>query len=115
MSSNPASPEPVAPTTPETNNVDLPTMLSTPTVHKLSTTIPFTTGHVMRDESLIALGYEMIGYIVGPMPSTQFLEFLPAKRGIPLRNNPFKGLANHEHETAMYNPFVCILLFLTAK
>ena len=111
MSSNPSSPEPVAPTTPENANVDLP--LSTPTVHKLSTTIPYTTGHIIRDESLIALGCEMIGYIVGPMPSEQFLDFMPSKRGIPpFSRKPFKALANHKHEAAMYERFVRILLFL---
>ena len=97
MSSNPASQSLiVAPTIQETNNVDLPIMLSTPTAHELFTTIPSTTGHVMCDESLIALGYDIISYIVGPMPSTQFLEFLPGKWGIPLRNKPFKGLANYK-------------------
>lgn len=38
-------------------------------IHKKSTAIPYTSTHLMHDETLIALGFEMIDYVVGPNAS----------------------------------------------
>ena len=105
-------------TGPEPINLDDPDDLptdTTPTNHKQSTTIPFTSGHVMRDETLIALGNEMVGYVVGPMPAKEFLKFLPAPPNS--QNSPsfninskksFAILAEQSTEPKMYDPFVRI-------
>lgn len=99
------------PTTPENAPIDLPTD-STPTVHKRSTAIPFTSGHVMRDETLITLGNEIVGYVVGPMPAKEFLELLPRNtEKLPSFNKKkklFANLAEQTTELQMYNPFVRI-------
>ena len=98
------------PTTPDNAPVDLPSYL-TPTVHKQSTAMPFTSGHIMRDETLIALGNEMIGYVVGPMPAKDFLELLPrnSRKSPTFRKKPFADLADQSTELQMYDPFVCII------
>ena len=100
------------PTTPDNALVDLPSYL-TPTVvtvHKQSTAMPFTSGHIMRDETLIALGNEMIGYVVGPMPAKYFLELLPrnSRKSPTFRKKPFADLADQSTEPQMYDPFVHI-------
>ena len=106
------SPE-AAPTTPETAHVNLP-IHSTPTVHKQSTYIPYTSGHVIRDETLIALGNEMVGYVVGPMPFTKFLDFLPRNRGKPsFRKKSFAELGKQRKEATMYILFVWVPLFFS--
>ena len=65
------------PATPETTPVVLPTH-STPTVYKQSSALPYTSGHVVRDETLIALGNEMVGRVVGPMPFKEILRLFLA-------------------------------------
>ena len=97
------------PTNPENDPVDLPTD-STPTIHKQSTAIPFTSGHVMRDETLIALGNQMVGYVVGPMPAKDFLELLPVNSLMSpsFNKKPFAKLADQSTEPKMYDPFVSI-------
>ena len=99
------SPEP---TTPENPPIDLP-IDSTPTVHKQSSARPYSTGHVMRDESFIALGNEILGYIVGLMPAEEFLELLPpTSKPLPVETVPFTDLADKKVESQMYDPFVRI-------
>ena len=96
------------PSTPETAPVDLP-IHSTPTVHKQSSAVPYTSGHVTRDETLMALGNEMVGYVVGPMPAKDFLELLPCNSPLPsFRKKPFVKLADIRMEPKMYDPFVRI-------
>jgi hypothetical protein len=103
-------------TTPETACVDLP-IHSTPTVQKRYTNIPFTSGHVMRDETLIALGNEMVGYVVGPMPAQKFLDFLPkspnSRKKPVFDEDPFLDSAKHKLEPQIYKPFVRVLLFFS--
>jgi hypothetical protein len=64
----------------------------------------------MRDETLIALGNEMVGYVVGPMPAKHFLELLPrnSKKSPSFRKKPFADLAGQSTELQMYDPFVRI-------
>ena len=111
------SPEAAAPTTPEIVAATLSDIHSTPTVHKQATTVSYSTGHVIRDETLIALGNEMVGYIVGPMPAREFLEFLPRnpRKAPSFRKKPFVNLASHKCEPAMYDPFVRMILFLSVN
>lgn len=75
------------PTAQENNLFDIPTVrVLTPTIYnlKLSTARPWTTGHATRDESLIALGKEMVGSVVGLMPAKEFLELLlPTSLSMP--------------------------------
>jgi hypothetical protein len=65
----------------------------------------------MCDENLIALGNEMIGHVVGPMPAKDFLESLP----LDSRESPpsfskklFAKLASRKTEAQMYELFVRI-------
>ena len=92
--------------TPRNAPVDIP-VDSTPTVHKQSTAIPYTSGHVMRDENL---GNEMVGYVVGPMPAKKFLKLLPRNNQKPnsFDEKPFAELVNLKTEVQMYDPFVRI-------
>ena len=101
-----AAPEP---STPEAAPVDLPAH-STPTVHKQSTAVPYTSGQMMCDENLIAIGAEIASYIVGPMPAKDFLKLLPRNsRELPLFDKkPFVKLADLPTEIKMYDPFVRI-------
>lgn len=101
------------PTTPENAPVDLP-LDSTPTVHKQSSAIPYTSGHVMRDETLIALGNEMVGYVVGPMPAKDFIKLLPRNSQKPpsFDKKLFAKVAKQSTEPKMYDPFVRILFSL---
>lgn len=98
-------PEPITPK----KAIGLPTE-STPTQYKQSTALPFTSGHVMRDETLVALGNEMVGYAVGPMPAVEFLEFLPRSTEVmpSFDKKPLAILAEAKSESQMYNPFVRI-------
>jgi len=89
----------VEPTTLENAPVDIP-VNSTPTVHKQSMAIPYTSGHVMRDENLITLGNEMVGHVVGPMPVIDFLELLPrnSQKSPPFGKKPFVKLLDESTE-----------------
>ena len=103
-----ASTSALEPSTPEMASVDLP-IHSTPTVHKQSSAVPYTSGHITRDETLLALGNEMVGYVVGPMPAHDFLKLLPCNSQLPsFDKKPFAKLAGLKSETKMYNPFVRI-------
>ena len=74
------------------------------------TNIAFASGHIIR-ESLIALGNEMVGYVVGPMPAKEFLDFLPCNPW-KVRKKLFAGLATQK-EAAMYTPFVRVSSFFS--
>ena len=70
----------------------------------------------MRQDKFIALGSEMAGYVVGPMPTGKFLDFLPRihdKKRRPFSSSLFAELAKQTRETEMYAPFVRVLLFST--
>ena len=70
---------------------------------------PWTTGHVMRDDSLIALGNQIVDCVVGLMPAEEFLELLPpTSKPLPVEEKPFTNLADKKAESHMYNPFVRI-------
>ena len=92
--------------TPETTPVD-PSIHSTP---MQSTAIPYSSGHIIRDEDLVELGYEMVGYVVGPMPAKDFLTLLPHNSRKPpsFNKEPFVELVDQPMETKIYNPFVHI-------
>ena len=74
--------------------------------------IPFTSGHLERDETLIALGNEMVGHVVGPMPTQNFLDFLPCNpaKAPSFMKRSFAKLAKQRTEPAMYDVFVCVSL-----
>ena len=69
-----------------------------------------TTNEVFRDDNLATIGKEMIGYIVGPMPFKEFLEFLPRPRKAMKKFNKkaFAKIADQTKEAGMYKPFVRI-------
>ena len=97
-------PEPITPHAP----IDLPTE-STPRVHKRNTAKQWTTNHEVRDDSLIAIGNEIVGHVVGPMPANEFLELLPYTiKPLPAETKVFTNLADKTAEGEMYDPFVCI-------
>ena len=113
------APEPTTPVAP----VDLDIVNMTPTIHRRTTTLaPCTSNHLERDETLIALGQEIVGYVVGPMPADKFLDLLPSTRlRLPTvdttpsslkRKLPDKGLlkdlAKSNNENNMYDLFVRI-------
>ena len=105
MSSNKDStiPEPITPHAP----IDLLTD-STSTVHKQFTARQWTTDHEYRDDSLIALGNEIVGHVVGPMPAKEFLELLPpTSESLSAEEKQFT-LADKKSESQMYDPFVRI-------
>ena len=63
----------------------------------------------MRDDSLIALGNEIVGCVVGLMPAEEFLELLPpTSKPLPVEEKPFTNLADKKAESHMYDPFVRI-------
>jgi hypothetical protein len=97
------------PTTPEEGPSDLP-IHSTPMAHKLSTAMAVTSGALFRDDTLTALGNEMVGYVVGPMPADKFLKILPQPRkpAKKFNANPFAKLASQTKEAGVYEPFVRI-------
>ena len=103
------------PTTPENATIDLPTD-STPTVHKRSTAIPYSSTHIHHDDTLKALGDETVGYVVGPMPANEFLELLPCNtEKLPSFDKKkkllFAKLAEQTTEFQMYDPFVRTISF----
>ena len=86
----------------------------TPVIFKQSTARPWTTDDATRDESLIALGKEMVGSIVGPMPAKEFLELLPPT-SLTMPSESAEGepnLTEVTKEAQMYRPFVRILFIL---
>jgi hypothetical protein len=77
---------------------------------KQSTALPYTSGHIIRDETLMALGDEMAGYVVGPMPPKDFLKFLPPNsRKLPSFNKgSFAKIKAQPTEVKIYDSFVRI-------
>lgn len=69
-------------TIPKMVHIDLP-LHPTFMIYNQFTNIPFISGHMIHNENLIAVGNEMVGYVVGPMPAKISLDFLPC--------NPHKG------------------------
>jgi hypothetical protein len=98
------------PTTPEEGPIDMP-ICSTPLAHKRSRTAVYATSNeLFRDDTLIALGSEMVGYVVGPMPIEEFLEFLPQPRKTMKKFNEkaFTKIADQRSQAGLYDPFVLI-------
>jgi hypothetical protein len=99
------------PTTPPATAV--PPLESTPIKIGSSTTLPFTTNQKYRVESCSAMGEEVKKYLVGPMPTQQFLDdFFPTNELQDLHEIPlFTGgcygrTIAAERETDAYKPFV---------
>jgi hypothetical protein len=60
------------------DNTAVPPPKSTPIKHGTSTLFKFTTNHKYHQKEMTDMGNEMKGYILGPMPATQFLaKFFP--------------------------------------
>lgn len=90
----------------------------TPIKRDSSTMLPFTTLTRCRLETLNAMGKEMKGYFVGPMPVREFLqEFLPTSQ-IPdyaplsftsaFTAGAFSDVISVRNEERAYTPFVSI-------
>lgn len=88
----------------------------TPVKRSCSTMQPYTTNTRCRDTTLNAMGNEIRGHLVGPMPVEQFLEeYLPPSM-IPdyqpltsFSNGAFESTLSAAHETKAYEPFVSAL------
>ncbi|KAG1743270.1 uncharacterized protein EDB91DRAFT_1081209 [Suillus paluster] len=71
---------PVGPLPSPASSLD-PSIFDTPFKFGSSTMLPYTTHTQCRLETLNAMGYEMKGHVVGPMPAGEFLqEFLPTSQ-----------------------------------
>ncbi|KAG2088560.1 uncharacterized protein F5147DRAFT_658678 [Suillus discolor] len=85
----------------------------TPVKRSCSTMQPYTTNTRCRDTTLNAMGNEIRGHLVGPMPVEQFLEeFLPPST-IPdyqpltsFSDGAFESTLSAAHETKAYEPFI---------
>jgi hypothetical protein len=97
----------------------VPPLQTTPIKLGTSTLWKFTTNHKYREKEMADMGKEMKGYIVGPMPVTEFLdEFFP---GIPLKNDAaqqyekgcFDTVVCCTGETQAYDPFVGLFIPIT--
>ncbi|KAF8622964.1 hypothetical protein AX15_006607 [Amanita polypyramis BW_CC] len=76
------------PTTPPNTNV---VPEGTPLTGKQASSLPFTSTHIMRDERVTAMRYEITGRVVGPVPAQEFLDhYLPSASVPPLPDH--KGL-----------------------
>ena len=91
-----------------------PSVLSTPIKSDISSTLPFTTTEKYCVESCSAMADEMRKYLIGPMPSSDFLdEFFPLRelRGLSKVPNFNPGcydkVVQVMKEKKAYKPFVC--------
>ena len=103
-------------TTPETQpNATLPLPQSTPIKVDNSTVLPFTTHDKYHIETCTAMAVEMKKYLVGPMPTQQFLDsFFPISQ-LPSLDNLPRFIPGHYHdvikaklECDAYDPFVSL-------
>ncbi|KAG2089146.1 uncharacterized protein F5147DRAFT_658498 [Suillus discolor] len=87
-------------------------MNDTPIKCSCSTMQPYTTNTRCRDTTLNAMGKEMKGCLVGPMPVEQFLkEFLPPSaipnyEPLTFSDGAFESTLSALHETKAYEPFI---------
>jgi hypothetical protein len=86
---------------------------STPIKRSCSTMQPYTTNTRCRDTTFNAMGKEIMGYLVGPMPVELFLEKFLSPSAIldyqPLTSfsdGAFETTLSAAHETRAYEPFV---------
>lgn len=85
----------------------------TPIKRTCATMQPFTTNTRCRDTTLNAMGNEIRGYLVGPMPAEEFLEEFLSPTTIPdyqpltsFSEGAFTSTVSAALETEAYNPFV---------
>ena len=90
----------------------------TPLIGKHASSLPFTSTHIMRDERVTAMRYEITGRVVGPVPAQKFLDrYLPSPNApsLPDHKGPMSRLAqemsNVKKETQMYGIWVIITVF----
>lgn len=87
----------------------------TPLTGKHASSLPFTSTHIMRDERVTAMRYEITGRVVGPVPAQEFLDrYLPRATAPPLPDpkTPMAKLTQEmsklKGETGMYDKWVII-------
>jgi hypothetical protein len=103
------------PTTPP-NIINVPPE-GTPLMGKHASSLPFTSTHIMRDERVTAMRYEITGRVVGPVLAQEFLDrYLPSVNvpSLPDHKGPMTRLAQEmsqvKKETQMYDIWVIIPL-----
>ena len=91
---------------------------STPIKHGTTTMSRFTTNHKYRQKEMSDMGDEMRDYIVGPMPTSHFLnEFFPKKsiqstnKAKVYRPGCFDKVVSCSSEIQAYAPFVCSIRY----
>ena len=79
----------------------------TPTVPNNATGQNYVSDQIRRDENYKILSKEISGKVVGPMPSTEFMEFLPESSQAPeYDRTSLVAMMNATTEVKMYEPFV---------
>ncbi|KAG2738942.1 hypothetical protein P692DRAFT_20882176, partial [Suillus brevipes Sb2] len=85
----------------------------TPIKRTCATMQPFTTNTRCRDTTINAMGNEIRGYLVGPMPAEEFLEEFLSPTTIPdyqpltsFSEGAFDSTVSAAQETSAYNPFI---------
>jgi hypothetical protein len=112
MSSSQASPR--SPTRDSQNTQLTPTITDTPFKQGSSTKLPWTTNARCRNLTINAMGAEMKGHCIGPMPIEEFLDnFLPTSEipnlpTLTFRRGIFDEVIHAERELKAYEPFVSL-------
>ena len=83
------------PTTPPNIDTNVPPE-GTPLTGKHASSLPFTSTHILRDERVTAMRFEISGRVVGPVPAREFLD-----RYLPGENTPPLLLLDPEAQTRM--------------
>ena len=72
------------PTTPPNIDTNVPPE-GTPLTGKHASSLPFTSTHILRDERVMAMRFEISGHVVGPVLTREFLDhYLPGENAPPL-------------------------------